>query len=199
MGLSLELLGGRKGAISARYRGLDSSVSDQISASLEGPRDHLKGAIPSVQKGTSFVNIVPPLKKWLYLLRVYFSPSLSLIEVKIRKCEVGVSRSLCFMLHIPLRITLVSELCSNHHLTPRKKKNYLCLSLFSGPSPSKAPLNSRKKQVCHCGSAVRLERRRKQTLYTQGCSRGAPTVRVDSPWKPKAEDISTRLGHSAWS
>ena len=70
---------------------------------------------------------------------------------------------------------------------------------FSANLPQFAPLNSRKKQVCHCGSAVRLERRRKQTLYTQGCSCGAPTVRVDSPWKPKAEDISTRLGHSAWS
>ena len=199
LGHSLELLGSRKGAISARYRGLDSSVSDQILASLEGLRDHLQEAIPSVKKGTDFVNIVPQLKKWF---DSYWCTSLLLyLSLKSRKKSVKLVlvNPLCFCYIIPLRITLVSELCSNHHLTPRKKKIYLCLSLFSGPSPSKAPLNSRKKQVCHCGSAVRLERRRKQTLYTQGCSRGAPTVRVDSPWKPKAEDISTRLGHLVWS
>ena len=96
MGHSLELLGGRNRAISARYRGLDSSVSDQISVSLEGPRDHLQEAIPSVKKGTDFVNIVPQLKKWF---DSYWCTSLLLyLSLKSRKKSVKLVlvNPLCF-------------------------------------------------------------------------------------------------------
>ena len=126
LGLSLELLGGRKGEISARYRGLDSNVSDQISASFEGPRDHLKEAIPSVKKGTGFVDFVPPVKE-VALISYWCTSLLLYLSLKSRKKSVKLVlvNPLCFCYIIPMRITLVSELCSNHHLTPRKKKNLL--------------------------------------------------------------------------
>lgn len=102
---SLELLGRSERAISAGYRGLDSSVSDQILKTFEGLKDYRRKAIPSTKKGTSFVNYCSTDKELIWLILVYYL--LLYLSLKSRKKSVkcDVKKIFVFYATNPLRIT----------------------------------------------------------------------------------------------